>query len=249
MEGPWGARDVVDRCYILVYIVRGHGRYEDVNGNSVEIRPGVLYQRFPGVRHSNVFQPVSDFFEAYMVLPRQIFELLLESKAVSLKRPCLDIGLRQGVYDRFEGFLSELRGCGESRLHLTLASMHGFAAELLSPDMDLEAMADSFGEEACAILGLRLDRRLSMPGVARKMGLGYSKFRQLFLARLGCSPGEYRIRRRLELAQSMLASQGVSIKEAAKAVGYPDVHSFSKQFKGHAGLTPGQFVKVRRTGR
>jgi len=243
---PWKYVDLVERCYILVYIMKGRGRYEDANGNSFEIRPGVLYQRFPGVRHSNYFRGGCEFFEAYMVLPRQVFELLYESKAVSLKRPCLDVGLRQDVYARFEGFLSELRSASESRLHPPLASMISFVSGLLSSGSASDEGPDSFSERACALLGRRLNERLSMPAAARRMGMGYTKFRQRFQATLGCPPGEYRTRRRLELAQSLLASQGVSIKEAAKAVGYPDVHSFSKQFKGYAGLTPGQFVKSRR---
>jgi AraC-like DNA-binding protein len=247
MKGPWGARNIVDRCYILVWLLQGRGAYRDANGNSCVLGPGSLYQRFPGVRHENVFDGETAFQEAYLVMPPQIGELFLESGAASLRRPCLMLGLRPELFARFDALREELLTQPERRLPLTLAALHGFAAELLelaSP----EKAPDKFSEDACALLEERLPEKLSLPSVARKLGVSYSKFRQLFRLRCGLGPGEYRLKRRLELAQRLLASGDAAIKEVAKACGYPDVYSFSKQFKRQAGLSPGQFLKARRRG-
>ena len=248
MSGQFGHRDIVERSYILVYMLKGRGRYCDANGNICEIKPGTLYQRFPGVRHESIFEPGEDFFECYVVMPRQIFELLLGSGAISLKRPCLDIGIRQDAYAGFESFLKELKDQDERRLHLTVASMHKFAAELLSL-AESEERPDAFIKNACALLEESPTVKLHMPSVARKLGMSYSKFRQQFLRRSGISPGEYRIKRRMELAQRLLASEDLTIKEVARETGHPDVYSFSKQFKNYAGQTPGMFMKARRTSR
>lgn len=243
----FGARDIVDHCYILVYLLRGRGIYNDENGVEFALEPGVLYQRFPGLRHSNRFDGREDFFEAYAVLPRQVGELLLASGAVSTRRPCAKIGVAEELADRFEGFMEALRVQPEDFLHLTLAAMHAFAAELASLAAGGQPQ-DAFAKEACALLERGLERRLSMPGVARRLGMSYSKFRQGFAARLGCSPGEYRLRKRIELTQRLLASEPLSMKEAAKAAGFSDVYSFSKQFKLRSGLSPGRFAKLRRKG-
>ncbi len=80
------------------------------------------------------------------------------------------------------------------------------------------------------------------------MGIGYSKFRRDFRSQSGTAPGEYRLEKRMERAQRMLAEESARIKNVALELGYPDVYAFSKQFKSHVGLTPGQFMKSRRLG-
>lgn len=239
----WRGLDVCERGYVLVYIVKGHGEYYDANGNKFEIRPGTLYQRFPGVVHSNIFHPDEDFYECFVVLPPQVFELLLASNAISLKRPGLQLGLDHAIYLRFAEVFRDLKRCPENELHLALARMHRFAAELVSMHGE-----DAFLKKACSILERDLTGRMEMVDVAGEMGMGYSAFRQQFSRKYGKSPGEYRLRRKIEMAQMLLASQDVQVKDVAARMGYPDIYTFSKQFKRHAGMNPSQFIKARRYG-
>lgn len=244
--GQWGRRDIVDRCYILVYIVEGRGRYEDVRGNVFGIGPGMLYQRFPGVRHSNVFETSAGFCECYLILPPQIHELLLATRTISLRNPGRIIGVDREICVRFERIMQRLKTCGDAELPTVLAEMHLFAAELLGRSNGTEEQGDAFVEKASALLADDLACRLPLEAVAKSLGLGYSKFRQDFRERCGVSPGEFRLGKRMERAQCLLAEEGAQIKNVAQELGYPDVYSFSKQFKRHAGVAPGQFARARR---
>lgn len=236
--------DILEGRYVLVYLIKGHGEYHDVNGSRFELKAGSLFQRFPGVRHSTVFQPDEDHFECFAVLPRQIGEILLEGNAASLKRPVLDMGLDRSVYLRFDEVFRDLKSCPETELPFALSRTHRFAVELLS----VQKRDDGFLKRACQVLERDIAGRLDLADAARELGMGYSSFRQLFSKSCGMPPGEYRLRRKIEMAQSLLAAQGAKVRAVAKMAGYPDIYSFSKQFKLYTGLTPSQFMKARRSG-
>jgi len=61
-------------------------------------------------------------------------------------------------------------------------------------------------------------------------------FRQVFNE----TPHQYYVRRRIEYARVLLG-KGNSVKETAQACGYPDIFSFSKQFKEMTGIAPSRF--------
>jgi AraC-like DNA-binding protein len=68
--------------------------------------------------------------------------------------------------------------------------------------------------------------------------MSYSLFRKRFLERAGTSPGDYRIRRRIERAMALLTKEKLLVKEVAAQLGYPDEYAFSAQFKKVAGVSP-----------
>jgi AraC-like DNA-binding protein len=68
--------------------------------------------------------------------------------------------------------------------------------------------------------------------------MGYESFRKEFRARMGVSPGDYRIRRRIDRARELLTSTTQSVKEIAYELGYPNPSVFSLQFKREVGRSP-----------
>ncbi|MDD3119522.1 MAG: AraC family transcriptional regulator, partial [Victivallales bacterium] len=94
---------------------------------------------------------------------------------------------------------------------------------------------------ACERLGQHLDRRFDLAEFCRRQGWGYESFRKKFKAELGISPGQYRIRRRIDAAGEMLNRHDLSIREIAFRLGYRSPYEFSSQFKDCTGLSPLQF--------
>jgi AraC-like DNA-binding protein len=76
------------------------------------------------------------------------------------------------------------------------------------------------------------------------MGLSYERFRKIFRQRQGLSPGDYRIRRRIDQAKALITQHRLSNKEIAYALGYADPFTFSKQFKQVVGMSPAVFRKT-----
>jgi AraC family transcriptional regulator len=61
-----------------------------------------------------------------------------------------------------------------------------------------------------------------------------------------CTIAQYVRRRRLERALHELSTSRRSLAEIAIDTGFADQAHFSRAFKAHAGLTPGQFRKLAR---
>lgn len=239
-------RRILDSSYIIVYLFAGKGRYQDENGNACELSPGCLYQRFPGVGHRNWFEPEEAFGECYLVFPREFFDLLLATQQISLSEPAMQVGLEAAFLRGFEGIYERMRDCAEWQLHEVLAQMHAFAAALLARGRQGAGGGGAQWQPLLKALEEDIGCRRPLEDFARELGVSYSGFRQRFSAAFGIGPGEYRQKKRMELAQQLLLRPQAAIKDVASALGYPDVYSFSRQFKKTVELNPGQFVRLHR---
>ena len=76
--------------------------------------------------------------------------------------------------------------------------------------------------------------------------MSYERFRKVFKERVGMSPGDYRIRRRVELACRLLVQERIPAKQVAYDLGYADEYCFSKQFRKFIGVSPDAFRKGMR---
>lgn len=77
--------------------------------------------------------------------------------------------------------------------------------------------------------------------LARMAGLSAPHFSRLFKATFGTSPIDWLRRERISQSKRRLVESSDSIKQIAEQVGYSDRFFFSKDFKRHTGVTPGQF--------
>lgn len=55
---------------------------------------------------------------------------------------------------------------------------------------------------------------------------------------LGCVPGEYLVRRRLDAAEALLRDGTLPIAEVALATGYSDQSALTRRLKRRRGVTP-----------
>jgi len=82
------------------------------------------------------------------------------------------------------------------------------------------------------------------PGVERlaeAAGLSRRQLLRRFNEAFGLSPSAYCQARRLETAKAMLSFGGRSVTDAAKALGFPCIHSFSRWFAKLEGTPPSRF--------
>lgn len=70
----------------------------------------------------------------------------------------------------------------------------------------------------------------------------FRSFRQAFK----CTPWQYILNRRLELAKQLLQMGHLSVTQVAIDCNFPDVFTFSKAFKKHFNITPSGFLAVCR---
>ena len=68
-------------------------------------------------------------------------------------------------------------------------------------------------------------------------------FLREFKKLVGVTPYQYLMTKRLEQAKTLLSGESVNIAVTAHDLGFNDQSHFTRAFKNHFGITPGQFIK------
>jgi AraC family transcriptional regulator of arabinose operon len=79
---------------------------------------------------------------------------------------------------------------------------------------------------------------LTLGQLARRVHRSVPRFATRFKALFGIPPLDYLIRLRMQRAEFLLHDQGYSIGEIGRAVGYSDLHYFSRLFRHRFGKSP-----------
>lgn len=226
--------------YAAVLVLSGEGWYTDHQGRRYALRPGSLFQRLPGQCHSTRHTTDGRWSECFLRLGAGLFNELSKLGVLDDARPVLYPGLNTALIDDFDKLLHHFKHKPSDDLPEGLALAISLLSKLYQRDRRQREATDDqrLVREASDKLSQRLADRLRPEDVAEEMACGYERFRKLFKTHMGVAPGEYRIKCRIEQASSMLASGQSSVKEVAIALGYPDVFSFSKQFKKVVGVAP-----------
>lgn len=95
--------------------------------------------------------------------------------------------------------------------------------------------------EATKIVDENLTSSLTVKGLAEKIGYSLFHFIRLFHGVVGCSPGEYLASRRLAKSAEDLLYQKRKIIDIALKYQFSTPESYSRAFKGYAGITPSKF--------
>lgn len=121
-----------------------------------------------------------------------------------------------------------------------LLLLEGLAGSVLAPS----ALTDSPVMRAMLLLRSDLSRRWTVRALARRVGLSRSTLHDRFVRALGCSPGAYLLRARMEEAAILLA-RGDSIDDVAARVGYGWPSSFAVAFRRFHGVAPSRHKNAR----
>jgi AraC family transcriptional regulator, arabinose operon regulatory protein len=238
--------NVIFEYYGALLLLSGEGIHVDNECKEYKLYPGCFIQRIPGKIHSTYVNPDGKWLEFFICFGREMFESLSNIYFLNIKQDVLYPGLNMAIFDTFVNYLNSLRIASEEDLPLllteaqkiiiTLYQMHN---KSIKKNENMEIV-----NQACQIISQGPYKKLSGFEVSRQLGIGYEKFRKLFKSKMGISPGEYIIHRRIDSAKTKLIDTGHSVKEVALELGFPDVFSFSKQFKKVVGIPPIEFKRI-----
>ena len=132
---------------------------------------------------------------------------------------------------------------GMQELLLTLA--------LLEPEEQTPAEPTSSRVEKSMLtllelIDLRLKEVLAIPELAEASGLSQNYLARAFRRRYGMPVPHFILLRRVELAQHLLTTSELTVKQVAHEVGLPDVQHFNKQFRRLAGMSPSAYRQQER---
>lgn len=225
--------------YVMLYQVTGHCLYSDDEHDQVPVSPGDVWQRLPDVPHSITCREMCEWY--YVAVPAPVLRLLEVGGITTFKQIAFHIGHHRHIIRQFEQVHRRLNDGPRSQLPACMLAMQQLMIELHQLAQSPDNASEQWLNQARQLLSDQPHKRIAAQQVARKLNMRYANFRKRFTDATGISPGQYRIRQRLELAQEQLAGTPQSITQIARTLGYPDVYSFSAQFTRHIGMPPGQY--------
>ena len=82
---------------------------------------------------------------------------------------------------------------------------------------------------------------ITVETLAETVGISVPYLHQLFMKHRGLPPYQYILNLKMKKAKSLLASTGELIKTIGFSCGFSSPESFSRSFKKHIGMTPGEY--------
>lgn len=227
---------------VLSYVTEGVGAVRREGKEWHPLRPGSLLLRFPNEPRIQRIDP-GVFSEFWLALPEEFCRVLIKLGLILPDVEVMELGIVPEFFAEFERLILEVQQQSSSRMASSLGNIFSFACELLTLARSRGTPYSVELERAAVILADPAEYRLPIPELAKRLGISCSTFRRTFAAYFRMSPGEYRIRRRIERIADDLLKRDRSIKEIASEYDYPDVYVFSRQFKRFTGFSPTEYRK------
>lgn len=227
--------------YSCFVVLSGSGEYWDETGFQTFLSPGCVVQRFPDRIHSTRIDGDGKWLEFYVSFGRQTFNALLELDLLNTEIPVKYYSEPEKQLTLFQKLLAQMSTVSDRHLGACYLEAQQIALLLTGYGQFAQNNA-SVISKACLLLEHDLKKELSLIEIAKELCIGYETFRKQFQHEMKMSPDNYRQQKRMTTAQMMLL-EGESVKSVAKALGYSDTFTFSKQFKRFHKYAPTHFLQ------
>lgn len=222
----------------ITIVISGEGKMVS-NGIDYPIKPPMVLFRHPKMNYSLALSSQCFHRRCYLVLPKEIFALLLDIHPNLVNVPPLfSIENPRKYLDDFLLVFEHVKKSTDEEIFALLPIVERYILYLLSPFL-LNGKSSALRR---AKAQLEVDFSTSLEEIAQEYSMSYNTFRKNFTAAYGIPPQQYRLKSRIENAKQLL-SMGHRCNEVADMLGYPDSYTFSHQFKQIAGTTPKQYRK------
>jgi len=231
---------VIPDTYSVIYVITGRGNYLDAQGRRYPLQAGSCFQRQPDAPQSTILDPDSGWQECFLDIGPTLYHALRAMQVIRHECPVWEHGIDPTLPERFASLMQHMHAAGEAELPRLLATILHLLTECW-PRPGSDEAVDPAIEAACRYLGEDFASQRDLQGFCHQQHWGYEALRKRFRRRMGLSPHQYRIRRRLDRACELLTASNLSISAIADELGYSTPFEFSAQFRRHIGIPPSQF--------
>lgn len=222
----------VRRFWLIHFVVSGFGTYR-IGNREYAVGPGEMFvippfeETFYAADGENPWHYIWIGFTCDGDLPAKLSDTVFCPKAL--------------------GIFNEMKNCA----HMSGGRSAFLSArlwELFSLLLEKDRKQKDYVEDALDCIHSEYMNDITVEQIARRLNLERTYFSAVFKKRMGVSPKQYLINYRMSIAASLMTDNNTSVSIAACSVGYPDIFSFSKMFKRHFGISPGEYVKQKQKG-
>lgn len=235
----------VDRRYSdsFVYYVSGGHLFHFGNG-VMEVRMGQLLYIPYGCAYTNVtLSEDTEYYQIDFNLCRggEAYPLFEKAMALPVEESAAYLPVMRAVYEQYA------LGDGSAR-YFCVGDIYKIIGMITKEKSNSDLKTRGMGriEKTVSYLQEFYDLDTPVGELAEMSATCVSNLEKTFKSCLGMTPLAYRNKLRMERA-AMLLSGGVSIANACRRVGIPDIYYFSRQFKKHWGISPGEYAKNNKT--
>ncbi len=238
-------------------VLRGHGTFQAGTGPVQDLRAACVFYIQPGVDYRYKPSPGTSWDERFLCFngsrvnewqrlgwlpadPAQAIWPVHDPQSASAQHQVIYERIRSGSPDA----LTEAKLVTEQLVfHLARAA---------DPGARTNPSAVCPWQKLAADWSARPGRLIDLRETARRLGVGYSTFRDRFRQVNGQSPYQFLLTARINLARQLLSDRErarLSVKEIAYECGFTSQISFQRAFRERTGLSPGAFREECRVWR
>jgi AraC-like DNA-binding protein len=242
MHKPGVTVDELDfrlKKYALIYVIRGKGEYVDMHGNKYPLSAGSIFQRHPEVMHSTLIDSESAWAECFIDFGTNLYNSLVAYNLIRDDHFVYQISPDKTIESECYELMVRLENCSEAELPFLASDMISFLAGIIQRCTTVsEGEMDRVIDKSCIFFSKNPAKRIELKKYCKTHGLGYESFRKAFRQKIGISPGQYIVKRRMDTACQMLRISRKPINGIASELGYSSQYEFSAQFKKNIGISP-----------
>ncbi|MCH2174762.1 MAG: AraC family transcriptional regulator [Lentisphaeria bacterium] len=225
--------------YAMVCVMQGRGYYEDQERIQHAFVAPCIFQRFPDQTHRITWCEPS--YTLFIAAPSSVYETLkFVTTSERIKHPVIQDVDPSDFFREEDILFNMLNELPENQLMIALNRIQTLFTRVLtesqSENSSILTKVDQYIEQA-------ISKKILLSDIAVNLGMSESSFKVKFTEAAGISPGKYIIQKRLSYAAKRLLEGDERISEIADKLGYPDIYTFSRQFKKFYQCTPSQYRK------
>lgn len=230
--------------YSGVYILKGHGLYQDVTGRSIKVSAGDYLQRLPGLSHSTVIYPSEDWLEFFTHFGTNTYENLANLNMMS-REPVIRPGLSSYLFNKCTYLLEYMKKHHQDEKAFCHLKLQELSVEIYQRSilMQTEPGMQRYMKQAAEML-CTAPTFPSPAQVAADLEIDYDLFRKKFKVFYHTSPYAYQLNGRINHSKTLLLNTNMTLNEIALICGFADGYAYSKAFKKQYGISPSAFRQM-----
>lgn len=249
--GGYEIGEHVQYCYEISYVVSGKGCFL-TNGHSWPVSAGDIFLNRPSERHNGIADQIDPF--RYFYLGYDFRDSRDEPDSLDHIRKMLDqahepvVRDKSNIQEPFVHIFSEIINAG----NYTDLMIRAFLNQILvltyrncfeswekayqPPDEGQNSRQIVY--EVIHFIDANLDELTDLSRIATELGYSYSYLSRVFSLETGLGIQDYCQKKRFDRAADLLKNTDQSVTSIAQNLRYQSIHSFSKAFRKHFGLSP-----------